>query len=149
MQKASLLRHAQWIVLTALLLGPVTAEERAMATRLESLSPLRTIEIRIDANARELLVEQMRKFADTFGFTARIEPSSPDSDDVFFQMWRQDVDLLGARTSKKRAPGLTFTFGVFPKRFQPVPPPANVDLLVEGLRQFIGQVRSVTIIQTK
>jgi hypothetical protein len=60
-------------------------------------------------------------------------------------MWRPDVDLLASNGSDTGAIDLYFTIAFYPKRGQPVPPPENVAPLVEGLRQFLGQVPGAAI----
>ena len=115
----------------------------------DGIAPLRLVEIRIEKSARDPFVEQMRQFAVAFDFTALIKPSSPDPDDVFFQMWRYDVDLLGAKASDTGPLDLKFTVGFYPKPPRPPPPLADVDVLVEGLMRFLVQVPGAKITQLK
>jgi hypothetical protein len=143
MQKASLLQYGQWIAVTVVLLGMAMAEGHTMAAQHESQSPIRLVDIRMEKGAQNQFVDQMRKFAQAFGFTTRIRHSSPKPDDILFQMWRFDVKLIGGNVSNTGAPDLTFGIGFYRNRPEPVSPEI-VDRLAEGLKLFVGQIAGVT-----
>jgi hypothetical protein len=111
-----------------------------MAARLEPLSPLRALEVRMDKSARPPFVVQMRKFGSAFGFTVLVRQDKPDPDDLFFVMRRHDVDLLSANDSDTGAPDLKFGVGFYPKRGQPPPSLEVIKPLVEGLKLYLAEV---------
>jgi hypothetical protein len=99
----------------------------------------------MDKSAYEPFIAQMRSFGEAFGFKMLIKPSSPRPYDMFFQMWRHDVEVSASNDSDTGATDLKFGIGFYPKRGQPVPPPENVAPLVEGLRHFLGSVPSAVV----
>lgn len=111
----------------------------------EGIFPVRSLHVRMDKSVHDDFVAEMRKFGETFGFKMLIKPSSPRPYDTFFQMWRPDVDLLAANKSDTGATDLKFGIGFYPKRGQPAPPPENVALLVEGLRQILDKVPGAAV----
>lgn len=106
---------------------------------------MRALDVRMDKSAYEQFVAQMRNFGEAFGFKMLIKPSSPRPYDMFFQMWRNDVDLTASNDSDTGATDLKFGIRFYPKRGQPAPSPENVAPLVEGLRHFLNEVPSATV----
>ena len=113
--------------------------------RYEPVSPLRALDVRMETKAIDPFVSQMRGFGEAFGFKILIKDTRSKPHDLFFQMWRPDVDLLASNGSDTGAIDLYFTVAFYPKRGQPVPPPENVAPLVDGLRQFLDQVPGAVI----
>lgn len=109
------------------------------------IAPLRALDVRMDKSAYDQFVAQMRSFGEAFGFKMLIKPSSPRPYDMFFQMWRHDVDLSASNGSDTGATDLKFGIRFYPKRDQPAPPPENVAPLLEGLRHFLGSVPSAVV----
>jgi len=129
----------------ALALAMLLWESGMSFVRYEPVSPLHFLDVRIERSARDPFVAQMRTFGEAFGFKILIKDTRSKPDDLFFQMWRHDVDLLAANDSDTGAPDLKFGIGFYPKRGQPAPPPENVAPLVEGLRHFLDVVPSAVI----
>jgi hypothetical protein len=110
------------------------------------LSPVRALDVRMDKSAYDQFILQMRQFGTAFGFKMVIKPSSPRPYDMFFQMWRPDVDLLAANNAVTGASDdLKFGIHFYPKRDQALPPPEDVAVLVEGLRQYLDQVPGASV----
>ena len=110
------------------------------------LFPVRALDVRMDKSAYDQFILQMRQFGTSFGFRMVIKPSSPRPYDMFFQMWRPDVDLTAANESFNGASDdLKFGIHFYPKRDQPPPLPENVAVLVDGLRQFLDKVPGAAI----
>lgn len=113
--------------------------------RYEPVSPLRAVDVRMESAAIDPFVSQMRAFGEAFGFKILIKDTRSKPHDLFFQMWRADIDLLASNGSDTGAIDLYFTVSFYPKRGQPVPPPENVALLVEGLRQYLDKVPGAAV----
>jgi hypothetical protein len=107
--------------------------------------PVRSFDVHIDKGAYEPFIAQMRKFGETFGFRILIKPGSPRPYDMYFQMWRHEVDLLASNDSDTGAPDLKFGVGFYPKRGQPPPSSENIAPLTEGLRRYLAEVPSASI----
>src|SRR5947207_382086 len=102
--------------------------------------PVRAFDVRMEKNAYDRFVVQMREFGTAFDFRMVIKPSSPRPYDMYFQMRRPEIDLTAANDSDTGAIDLKFGILFYPKRDQPRPPPENVAVLVDGLRQFLNEV---------
>jgi hypothetical protein len=107
--------------------------------------PVRALDVRMDRSARDQFVSRMWAFGEAFGFKILVKNYRSKPDDMFFEMWRHDVDLLAANDSDTGATDLKFGIGFYPKRGQPAPSPENVAPLVEGLRHFLNEVPSATV----
>jgi len=104
------------------------------------LANIRAIDVRFDKSAYEEFIVQMREFGAAFGFRMVIKPSSPRPYDMFFQMFRPEVDVLTANDSDTGAIDLKFGVLFYPKRGQPPPSSDYVAQLVQGLRQYMDAV---------
>ena len=107
--------------------------------------PVRSFNVRMEKSAYEPFIGQMRKFGETFGFRMVIKPSSPLPYDMFFQMFRHDVELDAANGSDTGAADLTFGIGFYPAKGQPPPSPETLVPLVDGLRHFMAEVPSASV----
>src|ERR1044072_8549279 len=106
---------------------------------------VRSFNVRIEKSAYEPFIAQMRKFGATFGFRMVIKPSSPLPYDMYFQMFRHDVELSASNNFDTSATALTFRVAFYPKKGTPPPPSENIAPLVEGLRHFLAQVPITSI----
>ncbi|TMI99419.1 MAG: hypothetical protein E6G97_22775 [Alphaproteobacteria bacterium] len=113
--------------------------------RYESISPIRFFDLRIERSARDQVVAQMWGYGEAFGFRMLVKNYRAKPDDMFFQMWRPDVDLLASNDSDTGARDIKIGIGFYPKRGQRPPSPENVTPLVEGLRQFLDKVPGAAI----
>lgn len=113
------------------------------------IGPVRALDVRMDKSAYDQFVAQMRNFGEAFGFEMLIKPSSPRPYDMFFQMWRDDVEVSASNGSDTGATDLTFGIGFYPKRGQPPPSPEDVAPLIEGLRHFLGLVPNAVITEVQ
>ena len=109
------------------------------------LFPVRSIDVRMEKSAYDQFIVQMREFGGAFGFRMVIKPSSPRPYDMYFQMFRSDVDVSAANISDTGAIDLKFGVLFYPKRDQSPPPPENVSVLVQGLRQYLDHVPGVIV----
>lgn len=116
-----------------------------MSLRVESVLPLRAMEVRLQKTAINRFIEQMRKYADAFGFRAVVKPGGPDPHDIFLELLRDDVEVVASDSSDTGAPDLKYAIGFFPKRLRPAPPPEDVAPLFDALRLFLGQVPGLII----
>ena len=107
--------------------------------------PVRAFDVRMEKNAYDRFIVQMREFGTAFDFRMVIKPSSPRPYDMYFQMSRPDVEVSSANISGTGATDLKFDVLFYPKRDQPPPPPENVALLVDGLRQFLNEVPGAVV----
>jgi hypothetical protein len=87
----------------------------------------------------------MRKFGETSGFQMRIKPSSPLPYDMFFVMWRHDIDLAASNNLDTGAADITFRIGFYPKRGEPPPSAETMAPLVEGLLHSLAEVPGASI----
>ena len=109
------------------------------------IPPVQSFDVRIDKGAYEPFIVQMHKFGETFGFRMLIKPGSPLPYDMYFQMWRHDVDLLASNDSDTGAADLKFGIGFYPKRGQPPPSSENIAPLTEALLRLLAEVPSASI----
>ena len=136
-----------WTAVAAMALVLLFWEPGMKSPSPPGIFPVRALDVRMDKSAYEPFIAQMRKFGETFGFRMVIKPSSPRSYDMFFQMFRHDVDLLASNDSDSGAKDLKYGVGFYPKRGAPPPSPENIAPLVEGLRHFLAEVPSASIIE--
>ena len=108
-------------------------------------APVRSFHVRMERSAYEQLIAQMQKFGETFGFRMLIKPSSPRPYDMFFQMWRHDIELSASNRSDTGATDLTFGVRFYPKRGEPPPSSENIAPLTEGLLRLLAEVPSASI----
>ena len=88
---------------------------------------------------------QMQKIGAEFGFENKTRPSTSRPYDVFFVLERSEIDLLGTNDMEEKQIGLRFSIDFLPKRDRPSPPPENVNVLVEGLKQFLAPVEGAVL----
>src|SRR4051812_44658871 len=88
-----------WTAVAAMALVLLLWEPGMKSPSPVGIFPVRSFHVRMDKAAYEPFIAQMRKFGETFGFRMLIKPSSPIPYDMFFQMWRDDVDLLASNRS--------------------------------------------------
>jgi len=106
---------------------------------------VQSFDVRIDKSAYESFIAQMRKFGETFGFRMVIKPSSPRPYDMFFVMFRHDVELSASNDSDTGAPDLKFGIRFYPKKDEPPPSAETIAPLVQGLRHFLAEVPITSI----
>jgi hypothetical protein len=107
--------------------------------------PVRAFDVRMEKDAYDRFIVQMREFGTAFDFRMVIKPSSPRPYDMYFQMWRPDVEVSSANISGTGATDLKFDVLFYPKRDQPPPTPENAAALVDGLRQFLNEVPGAVV----
>ena len=134
-----------WIWLGLALFGLLVARSFIVPPKDNSLSPITSISVHFDRSEHGKFADQMRKFGATFGFRVVTRNSSPDPDDVFFQMWRHDIDVSASMACDPGARELKYHIAIYPKWFQPVPPREDVEPVMDGLRRFLDEVPGMRI----
>jgi len=120
--------------------------ERGMKTPSPpGIFPVRFMDVHMQRSARDQFVSQMWGYGEAYGFRMLVKNYRAKPDDMFFQMWLPDVDLLASNDSDTGATDLKIGIGFYPKRGQPPPSPENIAPLVEGLRRFLDKVPGVVI----
>lgn len=109
------------------------------------ISPLRRFKLLVEEAQFGQFERQMRKFGAEFGFDDKTRPSSSRPYDMFFVFYRSDIELTGSNDMEQNQVGLRFSIGFYPKHDRPPPPPENVNVLVEGLKQFLAPVEGAVL----
>lgn len=111
----------------------------------DGVAPVRWFNFRLAKSEFEPLRAQMIKFADAFGFENKSKYTSPDPYNYFFIFRRDDVDMASANRSNTGAPDLTFSINFYPKSGRPPPPAENVNVLIEGLKNYLAPVQGAVL----
>ncbi len=138
-------RWLPWLPAILLALVMIYWESTRMPPDFEPISPMRSIEVRISRSDRNHFTAQMRKFAETHGFTSLIKPGTPDPDDIFFQLWRDNIDLLATKSSDVDPPDLEFLVAFYRQRFKSPPSQTDINLLMESLKRLLEDIPGVRI----
>jgi hypothetical protein len=140
--------HTLFIALIALAIAIGMLGTEAWTTSTATRHPVRTIKITFESAAREKFVEHVRSFAESQAFEIRVRQRSPDPDDTFIQMRRQDAELLVVRVRTSQPQELRYDVGIYANGEQPLPID-TVGQLVEILRATVEAVPIATFTITK
>jgi len=103
-------------------------------------APVKSITIAVQANERELLFDQLRKFAKKNFFAIRITDFRPSSYNI--EMWREDINIGGLFWIDSKTLSLSFHNNQFEQHLsQPLPESVFEDLM-NNLQTFISVVPS-------
>lgn len=103
-------------------------------------APVKSITIAVQADERELLFDQLRRFAKKNFFAIRITDFRPSSYNV--EMWREDINIGGLFWIDDKTLSLHFHNNQFEQHLsQPLPESVFVDLM-NDLQTFISEVPS-------
>lgn len=136
------------IVVMALLLGIGAVDGGVMSANSGNELPIQVLEVRIPTFATDQLVDRIRNFAETYAFAIRVSQSSPDPNNIFVQMWREDIKLIGSNVSDTGASDITFKTFFYKICDRPISAEI-VDQLVGGLKRIIGEVEGITFSEEK
>lgn len=111
-----------------------------MGDRSEGLSPIRLVYVQMDRSERNDFVRQVRRFADQHHFDLIAKQLAPDPDEIFFQLSRDNILLLGSNRSNRRATEFQFAFIFYRQREKPPPSLAEIDPLMASLKAMLADV---------
>jgi hypothetical protein len=102
--------------------------------------PRRKVDITIDTSQRQVLFDQLKKFAEKHDFIIQIDVQPSGPDDFLVYMTREDIIISGANIF---APG-EYRLGVYDAdRQQPVPD-SVLDDLVNDLKSLVSEIPGTT-----
>jgi hypothetical protein len=108
---------------------------------------IRSVKASIDPDARDEYLGQVKAFAQAFGFNVRFSQTSPYPNDIMTHMERHDVWMTGGPVSKLGASDLAYEFAFYAHANRPVSA-AALDPVVDGLRNFLGQIKGAVVTET-
>jgi hypothetical protein len=129
-----------WLPAIALALAMWSWEHRLMGDRSEGLSPIRLVYVQMDRSERNDFVRQVRRFTDQHHFDLNIRQLTPDPDEIFFQLSRDNILLLGSNNANVRTPEFRFSFAFYRQREKPPPSLAEIDPLMASLKAMLADV---------
>lgn len=107
--------------------------------------PLRSFHARLSRRQFNAFAQQMSRFAMAFHFNDLSRQATPDPNDVFFYMERNELNLIGGTVPPMGETDLIYQIGFYPRHDRAPPPPENVDGLVEGLKTFLAPVEGIVL----
>ena len=103
---------------------------------------IRIVRIDIRSEARDQYLAQVSAFARDQAFTLHFSQTSPDPNDIVAHMERADVRISAVIRSDAR--GLAYKFAFYGVRGN-APPVSTLDMLVDRLKDFLGQIGGAVI----
>jgi hypothetical protein len=116
-----------------------------MYDRSEPLSPIRLVYVQIERSQRDALSGKIQMFADQQHFRSSTKLSSPDPDDIFFYLARDNIQFMGTKNSNTGAPKLQFSLAFYQQRQMPPPSLAEIDPLMTSLKKLLADVPGLVI----
>jgi hypothetical protein len=116
-----------------------------MGDRSEGFSPIRLVYVQMDRSERNDFVRQVRRFADQHHFDLNIRQLAPDPDEIFFQLSRDNILLLGSNNANGRTPEFRFSFAFYRQREKPPPSLAEIDPLMASLKKMLADVPGLVV----
>jgi len=104
--------------------------------------PIRVVTAVVEKHHLREVLENLRKISDSGGFAVRISQSGPDPEDLFLQMWRDDMKVFGADASDTGAPNIKYSIAIFRNCNDQVPTSA-FDEVAAGLQKTLGTIPGV------
>lgn len=102
--------------------------------------PIHSITFTIPKGAKRALFNQLRQFADTYGFAIRIAPISPDGEQFGVQMYQEGIKMLGNNVLDTQE-----VFIGFYRNGENQVPAVYLSKLVDGLKEAIQGLPGVMI----
>jgi hypothetical protein len=99
----------------------------------------------MDRIERDRMTQQIRRFADQYHFESIIKPSSPDPDDIFFQLWRDNIQLAGTKRPRNGTNDLEFAFAFYRRRQMAMPSMSEIDPLMVALKKMLAEVPGLVV----
>lgn len=118
-----------------------------MSAEPQVLHAIRAVRIGIDRKAREQYLNQMKAFAETFGFTTRLSQTSPDPNDIVVHMERNGIQIVSGMASRFGGPDLAYKVFFYAASDRQVSS-SSFDSLVADLKRFLGQVEGAVITES-
>jgi len=119
-----------------------------MASRPQYNPAIRILRVTFERTARDRFVQQVKTFADTFGFEFRTKHNSPDPDEIMIYLWRDEIELIADNTTEASVSGLRFDIAFYSKYGRTISSAALAPL-VEGIRHFVSEVPGATVVEKK
>lgn len=111
----------------------------------DPLFPMRSFDVGIDRIQRDALSIKVQIFALRQNFESKTKLSSPDPDDIFFYLMRNDVQFMGTRRSRQGSRDLEYSFAFYRQRDRAPPSLAEIDSLMVSLKTLLGEVPGLMI----
>jgi hypothetical protein len=106
-----------------------------MTAQRKSQLPERAMKITISKERRPEFFDQLTKFAGANALVVRIGPTRPDGEHFFVQMWRSDIEIMGANPFNTEE----FQIGFYRDSEDAIRSEA-IDQLMESLRRYVSEV---------
>lgn len=123
------------IIFCLLAIVGVGAIAMASKTNSDAEIPVRKAVIKIQEDQFDLLFDQVRAFADKYGFAVRIAPTAPTGKDFIVELWREDFKILAANPFDNG----TFRVSIFNILGREVEE-SHIDDVVEALKKYTLKV---------
>jgi hypothetical protein len=136
---------AAWTAVAATALA-LYWQDRIMSAEPKVYHAIRAVEVSIDGRVRDQYVGQIRAYAQAFGLKLTFSQTSPYPNDIVAHMERHDVWMVGAMKSKLDAADPTYDFAFYAPANRPTSP-ASLDSVVDGLKQFLGQIEGAVVME--
>jgi hypothetical protein len=107
--------------------------------------PLRFIDVQMDRSERDHFIQQVKGFADWHHFDLIAKQLAPDPDEIFFQLSRDNILLLGSNNANGRTPEFRFSFAFYRQREKPPPSLTEIDPLMASLKTMLADVPGLVI----
>jgi len=116
-----------------------------MVDHSEGSSPIRLLYVQMDRSERDHFVQQVRHFADQHRFDLNIRQLTPDPDEIFLYLARDNIQFLGTKNSNIVAPKVGFSLGFYQQREKSPPSLAEIDALMASLKKMLADVPGLVI----
>ena len=116
-----------------------------MYDRSEGLAPIRLLYVQMDRSERNYFIQQVRRFAGDQHFDLNIRQLTPDPDEIFFQLSRDNILLLGSNRVTAHGLEFQFSFGFYQQRLMSLPSLDEIDPLMVSLKKLLTEVPGLII----
>lgn len=127
------------LVLACLLLslsGSIWVQAMAGTNNSDEQLPIRSVTVTIMEGQRQLLIGELKKFADKYAFAYRVAPINPSGKNFSVEMWREDIKVLADNSLDPRS----FEIDFYNNDCNHPVSGKSADVLVSQLERFIRKV---------
>ena len=107
-------------------------------------APLRKLSFSVKKEARNELLETLKKFSDRHAFAIRSAPTTPDGEHISIQMWRSDLKAIAINPLEPEKFNIYF--------YQNSPPPVSaiqLDYILNDLRTALSKHQGIEVLMLK